>query len=197
MGGYGSGQRYDSKQTTEGQLMIEIQWMKKHGQLKEGMTGSILWECNGQQTGRIGYSTEGDRLVLNYKIEYRSGELESIQDEIFFTWTSCNYGGKRQWFLCPKCSRRVAILYGDIYFRCRHCHNLTYASQQESISDRLRRRSRKIRKRMGGGNNLMEPFPFKPKNMHWDTYWRLRIEAEGASTRSIQIGLQQLGFRYD
>jgi hypothetical protein len=180
-------------QTTEDHLKIDIHWMKKYGNLTKGKAGSIFWSRNGQQKGCIGYYTENDRLVLNYEITHRNGKSESIRDEIFFAWTSCNYGGKRQWFLCPKCNRRVAILYGGIYFHCRHCHSLTYASQQESRSDRLRRRSRKIRTKMGGGNNLVEPFPFKPKNMHWDTYWRLRTEAEQASTRSLLIGLQQMG----
>ena len=195
MGGYGSGRRYDSKQTTEDHLKIDIRWMKKQGLLIKRKAGSIIWNRNGQQTGCIGYCTENDRLVLNFKIEFRNGEQKSIQDEVLFTWTSCNYGGKRQWFLCPKCNRRVAILYGGIHFHCRHCHSLTYVSQRESMSDRLRRRSRKIRTRMGGGDNLMEPFPFKPKNMHWHTYWRLRMEAEQASTRSLLIGMQQLGFK--
>ena len=118
MGGYGSGQRCDSKQTTESQLYVDIRSMKKHGQLKEGSAGGLVWNCNGQQTGCIGYYIESDRLVLTYKIDYGSGESQNIKDEIFFAWTSCNYGGKRQWFVCPKCNKRVAILYGGRYFRC-------------------------------------------------------------------------------
>jgi hypothetical protein len=76
---------------------------------------------------------------------------------------------------------------------CRHCHNLTYSSQQESLPDRLMRKSRKIRKQLGGGNSLIDPFPFKPKNMHWKTYYRLRNEAEHANYVSCLIWGKQLG----
>jgi hypothetical protein len=48
------------------------------------------------------------------------------------TWTPCNYGGSRPWFLCPGegCGRRVAIVYGPSSPpRCRLCRGLSYASQ--------------------------------------------------------------------
>ncbi len=198
MGGSGSGSwtRWNSKITAESRFKVDIRWMKKNGLLIPGTVGSMSWERRGRETGSIGYCVEADRLTLIYRYKNMDREWESIKDSIFFTWTPCNYGGRRQWFLCPECNRRVALVYGGKDYRCRHCHNLTYASQQEDISDRLRRRSRKIRKRMGGGNNLFEPFPFKPPNMHWDTYWRLREEAERASTRSLLIGAKKLGINF-
>ena len=197
MGGSGSGSwiRWNSKIIAESQYAIDIRWMKNSGLLTPGTIGSMSWESRRKQTGSIAYRVEEDRLLLVYRNKYIDGEWESVEDSIFFTWTSCNYGGWRQWFLCPKCNRRVALVYGGKYYRCRHCHNLTYASQQENISDRLMRRSRKIRKKMGGGNNLLEPFPSKRQNMHWDTYWRLRIEAEQASIRSLSISAKQLGIK--
>jgi len=168
MGGSGSGRwvRWNSKITAESRYAIDIRWMKNNGLLIPGTIGSMLWDCQEKQIGSIGYRIEADRLILVYRNKYMDGEWERIEDSIFSIWTSCNYGGERQWFLCPECNRRVALVYGGKYYRCRHCHNLTYASQQENISDSLMRRSRKIRKRMGGGNNLLEPFPCKPKNMH-------------------------------
>lgn len=198
MGGSGSGNwiRWNPKITAESRYMIDIRWMKKNGLLISGTAGSMSWESRGKETSSIGYRVEEDWLILLYRNKHMDGEWKSIEDLIFFTRTPCNYGGWRQWFLCPECNRRVAIVYGGKYFRCRHCQNLTYASQHEGISDRLRRRSRKIRKRMGGGNNLLEPFPCKPQNMHWDTYSRLRIKAEQASTRSLLIGAKKVGIKY-
>lgn len=50
---------------------------------------------------------------------------------IFLTSTRCNYGGTREWFICPSCSRRVGILYREKdNFRCRKCLNLVYYSQK-------------------------------------------------------------------
>lgn len=46
--------------------------------------------------------------------------------------TPCRYGGKRHWFLCPACKRRVGILYKDgSYLKCRKCCDLTYRSRLE------------------------------------------------------------------
>ena len=73
------------------------------------------------------------------------------------------------------CGRRVAVLYaaGDL-FACRDCYGLAYTSQQESPRSRLISRSRKIRMRLGGGPDLLQPFPERPRGMHERTYMRLR-----------------------
>jgi hypothetical protein len=49
--------------------------------------------------------------------------------------TRVNFGGIRQWFLCPRCSRRVRKLYfadGREGMACRHCLRLVYRSQYAS-----------------------------------------------------------------
>ena len=62
--------------------------------------------------------------------------------------TSPNYGGERWWLLCPGCGERRAIAYlrplwehRPTLWRCRVCHDLTYASAQEHDTrvDQLRR----------------------------------------------------------
>ena len=74
--------------------------------------------------------------------------------------------------------KRVAVLYGaEKYFLCRHCRDLAYGSRQEGTSDRLMRKAREIRARLGASNNLMKPILFKPKNMHQKTFDNLRMEA--------------------
>lgn len=50
-------------------------------------------------------------------------------ERVATTTTPCFFGGERYWFLCPLCSKRVAILYQIDSFGCRNCHNLMYASQ--------------------------------------------------------------------
>lgn len=195
MGGYGSGNwhRYNSKTTTESQHMIDIRWMKKHGKLVSGATGLLSWARRGKESGSARYRLKSDRLILEYQSNQNGGEWENIEDQIFFEWTPCNYGRRRQWFLCPDCSKRVAVIYGGKYFRCRHCHNLTYSSQQESKPDRLMRKTRKIRTRLGASNDLTKPILFKPKNMHQKTFDRLRREADDANVQSLIFVGRQFG----
>jgi hypothetical protein len=195
MGGSGSGDwiRQNSKTTVESLYEIDIRRMKKHGYLHPGAAGILSWICRGEVSGLIGFRVETDRLVLIYRNRQGGGEWENIEEEIFFTWTPCNYGGNRQWFLCSGCNRRVVVVYGGKYYRCRHCHNLTYSSQQESKPDRLMRKARKIRARLGASNNLSVPILFKPKNMHQKTFDRLRRVADDASNRSLIIMGQRLG----
>lgn len=60
--------------------------------------------------------------------------IKSFENPLFeFDYTPCNYGGKRRWFLCPICKRRVGKLYTtrlDNRFACRKCHNLTFESSK-------------------------------------------------------------------
>lgn len=59
---------------------------------------------------------------------------EYIKYDIRLDTTPYNYGGKRYWFLCPVCGKRVGKLYllpEGRYFACRACNNLTYRSSKE------------------------------------------------------------------
>ena len=60
---------------------------------------------------------------------------------VSLTRTYPHFGGVRWWFTCPlildgeRCGRRAGKLYlppGAGHFGCRHCHDLTYRSCQES-----------------------------------------------------------------
>jgi hypothetical protein len=104
------------------------------------------------------------------------------------TWTACNFGGERPWFLCPgtECGRRVAILYGPgCYFLCRHCYDLVYEVQRKNEMYRALHKAQNIRERLGGSANMMEPFAERPKGMHHETYWRLREEHDEAEMAQL------------
>ena len=198
MGGYGSGSwyRWDSKTTTESQHRIDIRWLKKQGYIRPGTSGTLSWTCRDEQTGSIRYRMEEKRMVLSYRHRPHGGEWEPVEQDILFNQTPCNYGGYRSWFLCPHCGCRVALIYGaGKYFLCRHCYDLTYASQQESMPDRLMRKARKIRERLGASDDLTESILFKPKNMHQKTFDRLRREAERTNNLSWLIMGQRFGIR--
>lgn len=116
-------------------------------------------------------------------------ELEGVSFST--TWTSTNFGGRRQWFLCPVCDRRCAIIYKPSEtqgFGCRICLKGRYASEHMSPQDRRLHAAFKVRKRLGqrqGGIGV--PFPPKPEGMHWRTYEGIR---NAATREELSIVLQ-------
>jgi hypothetical protein len=197
MGGLGSGDWYSfNKKTTTGEChSIDVRYLHREGLLKAGGWFSLRWSRGEHETGSIGGSVEGhlrlrpERVILRYR--HRSGpggEWEDVQEPVPLTWTACNFGGERPWFICPGagCGRRVAVLYGPgKYFLCRHCYDLRYESQREDKTQRALRRAQKIRKHLGGSANMMEPFPEKPKGMHLETYMQLFWEHHEAEMEQL------------
>jgi hypothetical protein len=182
MGGSGSGSwyRWDKRTTTEEIKRIDIRYLKKHGLLSHGRR-SLSWTSGGESSGYIQYAMYSDCMILDFKFRRNGGEWEPVKQTINFDETACNYGNTRKWFLCPHCTKRVAILYGaDKLFLCRHCYHLPYGSQSEGFLDRMSRKARKIRHRLDIDNPIFDPdnlsdgIYFKPKNMHQKTFDRLR-----------------------
>lgn len=66
--------------------------------------------------------------------ELASFDLASLEIDvdgqlIGITRSECNYGGTRNWFICPSCRKRIGTLYRkplSTTFLCRQCNNLTY-----------------------------------------------------------------------
>ena len=184
MGGQGSS-RWNTrgrKKTTENQLFINIYLLRKKGCLRPGLTGSLTWSRGDSRIGYISYTAEEDRMILNYTYKSQGCDFEYIEQTVDFEQTVCNYGGQRTWFLCSNCQARVAVIYcSSKYFLCRRCQNLAYRCQQQTKANRLIEKARKIRNRLGGDNNLVAPFPKKPKNLHWKTFLRLCRQSESAT----------------
>jgi hypothetical protein len=137
----------------------------------------------------------GRQVTLIYRVREGSREWQDVEEPIALTWTPCRYGGQRPWFICPGvvngrvCGRRVAILYGaGRYFLCRNCYDLAYESQREDLPTRLISKAQKIRRRLGGSASSVEPFPSKPKGMHWRTYSRLYLKVRTAE----RVGMQAM-----
>lgn len=113
-------------------------------------------------------------------------EWTSINYPIGLTWTTCNYGGRRPWWICPTdgCGRRVAVLFSCPLFACRHCQQLAYRSQRDTQEDRAYRKAGKLRKQMGWIPGIAYGYGGKPKGMHWATFnilkYRYCLQAERA-----------------
>lgn len=202
MGGVGSGNwyRFDKKTTADECHSIDVRYLHREGLLKSGRWFSLRWSRAGREVdsirGAVASLEDGkpERVILTYRHRSSlSDEWEDVKEPVALSWTPCNFGGGRPWFICPGmgCGRRVAILYGPgRYFLCRHCYDLVYESQRENKIYRALREAQAIRERLGGSANMMEPFPEKPKGMHWRTYERLREEHEEAEMAQL-VGMKE------
>jgi hypothetical protein len=132
------------------------------------------------------------------RLVYRraGGAWQELQAVVAFTETKTCFGGRRRWFECPSCERPCRVLYCGGGFLCRLCLGLRYASQYEATSGRARNRAQKLRMRLGGSANLLEPFPRRPKHMQRRTYARLReldVRLLNQSTAELAKIAQALG----
>jgi hypothetical protein len=191
---------YGGRTTCESCISIDVRSWHREGVLRAGKFFSCSWTRGGEPSGRINVRTECDEVVLSYRAQnWGASEWKAIEQRVPIAWTACHLGGRRPWFVCSVysngrfCGRRAAVLYGaGELFACRRCYGLAYESQQETPMRRGVFQAQKIRVRLGGSVNLFEPFPEKPKRMHWLTYLRLRARAEAAEHYSNVLTMQWL-----
>jgi hypothetical protein len=171
MGGIGSG-RYSGfgAATTDDFHAIDLAMMQRRGWTT---AGTLTWSRGGCKTGSIGYAMYWHGLQLTY-----SAGGESIAELVPFAYTATAFGGQRKWFQCLSCRRRCRVLYGGKYFRCRRCYGAKYASQYARPWERMLAKAQAVRERLGGSPCLDEPFPEKPRGMHWRTYRKLQAQDE-------------------
>jgi len=158
--------------TCESHHRLDVHALARDGLLTG--TGTITWTHGDRVTRRMSVSGDGDGITLTYVIND-----QEIKQRVPITKTAVHLGGYRFWFLCPGCDRRIGLLYGGHLFRCRHCLNLRYASQRETPRFRAISRIQRVRQKLGGTADLLQPRPLRPRYMHHRTYDRLvREEAE-------------------
>ena len=186
-----AGSAFGRRATCESRKSIDIRRFHREGRLQAGRLFSWLWTRGNEPSGRIYIHTGPDALVLIYRWRsWGAAEWETVVQRVPISWTGCHLAGQRPWFVCS-CGRRVAVLYGaGRLFGCRRCYGLAYASQRQTPRDRGWEQAQKIRMKLGGSANLLEPFPEKPKRMHWRTYLRLWGKAERTEDNAHLLALQ-------
>ena len=173
MGGMGSGGwNARGRSTTGTALRLDVNVVRHRGCLAPGWSGPWAWTWSTGERSTIGIEARDDGVTLDFNVRINGGEPERIVQNVAVTWEPCRFGGERPFWLCPRCGRRVAVLYGVRTFRCRTCNRLTYPSQRERDPDRAQRRADKIRRRLGGEPGLGQ-IPPRPPRMHRRTYRRL------------------------
>ncbi len=197
MGGFGSGRYQRGKNTTSDYQQLDVRRLQRDGFLKPGRTFSWQWTCTNGTAASILVKTELDMVTLSYRHKSGDGDWKDECHTVFLDWTPCHFGGQRAWFICPgqRCWRRVAILYGEVIFACRHCHKLAYPCQRETPLDRVARRANRIRRRLGWKEGILNPMDGKPKGMHWKTFERLTHQHNVLLKTSLDGMSRQLSLR--
>jgi len=179
VGGRGSGRRagYAGRSTTEDSLPLDIRRLRRAGVLAPGRICGWQWTMNDYIRASIQIRADVWQVELTYTYTARQQPAECIRQVVMLEKTPCTLGGRRSWFRCPACARRVAVIYGaGRLFACRHCKQLAYGSQGEAADDRAARRADRLRKRLGWEPGILNGPGGRPKGMHWQTYVQLSAE---------------------
>lgn len=196
MGGIGSGRRpsYSGKDTTEDSTPLDIRRLQRAGALTPGRFVSWQWTLNDRVYASIRIIADIGSVTLSYSYSPRGHPAEAVRQTVWLETTPCTLGGRRQWFTCPWCKRRVAVIYGTgRLFACRRCKGLAYACQGESADDRAARRADRLRKRLGWEPGILNGTGLKPKGMHVHTYERLLARHEAFVGVSLAGMARKLG----
>ena len=172
MGGFNSGKR-GGKRTTDQMRKLDIRRVHRAGSLVPGESCTWSWKWGIDSVFRISMQASEDAVTLCYRVTDHFGEGRDYAYEVRIEWTSCNFGGKRAWWICPNCGRRVAVLWGGRKYACRHCHRLAYQSTRTTPGSECYLKANKIRLRLGWGGGVASPLGSRPKWMHLTTYARL------------------------
>jgi hypothetical protein len=142
---------------------IDVRRFQRENMLR---LGSWSWQWSDVVTGEVKSSISiwGDdhQITLRYTIDGRN-----VSEPIAITRTACHYGNTRAWFMCPRCTGRVAKLYlRGGRFACRKCQKLVYGSQSEDMMGRAWRLQQRLEARLG-------PNWSRLKGMHRSTLEKL------------------------
>ena len=153
---------------------LDVDRLSKKGWLRPGVSTTCQW-TDGNEV--VNLRAEGERLHLSYTVPVGEGGSADMTETIPIVHRQCRFGGSRTYFICPGpgdgtgCGRRITKLHlSRRYFLCRHCNQLTYASQYEQPWQRALRRANKLKQRLGIDVGIAEPLPEKPKGMWVRTY---------------------------
>lgn len=193
MGGYGSGFQFGAKRTEEDYRDIKISNLHKWGYTSEGKIGEIEWTRRGKVVSTIVVVAGDEAMGFMYVRTDSDGGKTTMNYKVHLSWSDCHFGGKRPWFLCPACDRRVGILYAERYYLCRHCLNLNYQSTRERDFDRAAKQAGKIRDKLGWEPGILNHIGGKPEGMHEITFHRLISKYERYTRRAYKGMMAYIG----
>ncbi|MFM9880359.1 MAG: hypothetical protein ACKVOO_08125 [Burkholderiaceae bacterium] len=178
---------------TNDSMPLDIRKITRKGLLVPGSRFSWQWLVNDRHVAGISIRVDfPESMLLSYRMK-STGEV--VEQRVQTQTSPCHLGGQRYWFTCPRCSKRVAVLYAPgRYFACRQCGGLGYPTQNEGAGDRASSRAEKLRKRLGWEAGILNDSGGKPKGMHWKTYHRLKNHHDDLVQISLYDISRKLGF---
>ena len=123
--------------------------------------------------GGVRFEVHGDFLVFSYACDGGPMRAWSVGTET----TPTNFNGRRRWYVCPKCGRRVGVLYfsggGP---QCRRCLHLIYPTSREKRMGKAVIKRNRLYRALGADPMQRVATIEKPKGMHWRTFERKKDE---------------------
>ena len=173
-------------------MPLDIRKITRKGLLVPGNSFSWQWLVCKREVASINIQVDLQSVMLSYRVKSAD---ELVEQRVQTQTSPCNLGGQRQWFTCPRCSKRVAVLYApDRYFACRLCGGLGYATQKEGVGDRAMTKADRLRKRLGWPAGIAHGDGGKPKGMHWETFWQLKSRHDALVQVCLYDISRKLGF---
>jgi hypothetical protein len=126
-----------------------------------------------QEQAKVERWPEGRRHTLTFRAPH-TGAI--ITARVVLAFTDQPFGGRRIWWTCPQCPRRVRFLFGGrtnisqpYRIACAKCQQIVYGAALEGKTRRWRRQIAKIERRLGGDPRKLIP----PKGNARRTFDRL------------------------
>jgi hypothetical protein len=124
--------------TVEDCLSLSIATLRKHGLLSGQVAGRrFTWrDEQGELISSINVIVDMDHepsplARFRYTLQI-NGVAHDVNQRVCLTPTPTRHKGRRWWYTCPACQRRVGVLHlppGEKFFACRFCHDLSYRSR--------------------------------------------------------------------
>ncbi len=162
----------NTKRSTDNMHRLDIRKIARAGLLIPGNNSGWSWASGGRRTANISIIAGEGHVTLDYRSRNSVDTWLAMNYRVAVTWTPCNFGGERPWWVCPSCAKRVGVLWGGQKYLCRHCHQINYESTRTTESNKPFDRAGKIRKRLGWVPGIAHGPGDKPKGMHWTTLER-------------------------
>lgn len=148
----------------------------------------------------VGFAQTSRRTSVGCSVDLGEGTFALMRDGlnvllVALEASACRLGGRRWWAQCPRCHRRIGVVYLTTpTLGCWKCLRLRFISEGLDRKTRLALRVRKIKRELGGADFdfLHAPPPPKPPRMRWVTYARLARKAGAALAEYERLAERQM-----